>query len=106
MPRVRDAYTKAGIALTSEKLHQLIRREREIELAFEGHRYFDNRRWLIAKREGGSKHGMDVFKTEGEDFWNESYVFEERYWDNKMYFLPIPQTELDKNPALTQNIGW
>jgi hypothetical protein len=106
LPTVRDAYHEAEIPLTVAKLRTLIRREREIELAFEGHRYFDNRRWLIAEREGGPKHGLDVFKTEKGGFWNESYVFEERFWDDKMYFLPIPQSEIDKNPALTQNAGW
>jgi hypothetical protein len=106
MPTVRDAYQKAGITLTVDKLRQLLRREREIELAFEGHRYFDNRRWLIAEREGGPKHGMNILKDENDGFWDESYVFETRYWDDKMYFLPINQTEIDKNKALTQNVGW
>jgi hypothetical protein len=105
LPPVRQAYAKAGIPLTVEKLRTLIRREREIELAFEGHRYFDNRRWLIAEREGGDKHGFDFEKTKTGGFWSER-VFETRYWDDKMYFLPIPQTEIDKNPALTQNVGW
>jgi hypothetical protein len=106
LPTVREAYKKAGITLTVDKLRQLLRREREIELAFEGHRYFDNRRWLIAEREGGDKHGMNILKDENDGFWNESYVFETRYWDDKMYFLPINQTEIDKNKALTQNVGW
>jgi hypothetical protein len=106
LPKVRDAYKKAGIALTTEKLRTLIRREREIELAFEGHRYFDNRRWLIAEREGGPKHGMDIFKGENDGFWNESYVFETRAWNDKMYFLPIDQSEIIKYPSLTQNSGW
>ncbi|MDR1202300.1 MAG: RagB/SusD family nutrient uptake outer membrane protein [Tannerellaceae bacterium] len=106
IPTVRDAYKKAGITLTVDKLRQLIRREREIELAFEGHRYFDNRRWLIAEREGGDKHGMNILKDENDGFWDESYAFETRYWDNKMYFLPINQTEIDKNKLLTQNVGW
>ncbi len=106
LPDVRSAYAEAGIALTTPKLRQLIHRERSIEMAFEGHRYFDNRRWLIAEREGGDKHGFDVYKSEGEGFWNEDYVFETRAWSDKMYFMPIPQTEIDKNPKLTQNALW
>jgi hypothetical protein len=106
LPTVREAYKKAGITLTAEKLRQLLRREREIELAFEGHRYYDNRRWLIAEREGGPKHGMNILKNENDGFWDESYTFETRFWDDKMYFIPINQTELDKNKALTQNAGW
>lgn len=107
VPDVRSAYKKAGITLTVSKLRQLIRREREIELAFEGHRYYDNRRWLIGEREGGEKYGLDVYKNESDPaFWNEKYVFENRYWDDKMYFMPIPQGEVDKNPLLTQNTLW
>ena len=106
IPDVRTAYNNAGIDLTTEKLRELIRRERSTELAFEGHRYFDNRRWLIAEREGGDKHGMDVYKTESEGFWNEDYVFETRAWHDKMYYMPIPQSEIDKNPKLTQNPLW
>lgn len=106
LPDVRSAYSKAGIPLTTGKLRELIRRERCIELAFEGHRYFDNRRWLVAEREGGPKHGMDVYKTEADGFWNEDYVFETRVWSDKMYFMPIPQSEIDKNPKLTQNALW
>ena len=29
-----------------------------------------------------------------------------RQWDDKYYFYPIPQSELKKNPKLTQNPGW
>jgi hypothetical protein len=106
LPAVREAYSKAGIGLTAGKLRQLLRREREIELAFEGHRYYDNRRWLIAGREGGPKHGMNILRNGEDGFWDESCVFETRFWDDKMYFVPISQSELDKNKALTQNPGW
>lgn len=106
IPDVRSAYSDAGIQLTSDKLRELIYRERCVELAFEGHRYFDNRRWLVAEREGGEKHGLDIYKTEAGGFWNENHVFETRVWDDKMYFMPIPQTEIDKNPKLTQNALW
>jgi hypothetical protein len=107
MPHVKEAYATANITLTVPKLRELIHRERRVELAFEGHRYFDNRRWLDAEREGGPKHGMDINQTEASGlFWNENYVFDNRYWDDKMYFMPIPQTEIDKNKRLTQNPLW
>ncbi|MDP4188908.1 MAG: RagB/SusD family nutrient uptake outer membrane protein, partial [Bacteroidota bacterium] len=107
LPHVKDAYATAGIPLTVPKLRELIHREREVELAFEAHRYFDNRRWLDAEREGGPKHGMDINQTEASGlFWNENYVFDNRYWNDKMYFMPIPQSEIDKNKRLTQNPLW
>jgi hypothetical protein len=106
LPRVVDAYNRANIALTVTKLRTLIQRERMVELAFEGHRYFDNRRWMIAEKEGGAKHGFDIYKNETAGFWNENYVFETRAWYPRMYFLPIAQTEIDKNRQLTNNYGW
>lgn len=107
LPGVRSAYTKARIPLTEAKLRQLIHREREIELAFEGHRYFDNRRWMIAEREGGDKHGFNVFRNEIDpEFWNDKTTFETRYWHDKMYFMPIPQSEIERNPLMSQNPMW
>lgn len=76
--------------LSKEELREEIRHERRIELAFEGLRYFDELRWKTAK----------------DDFTNK-VIFHERYFDEgKHYVWPIPQTELDTNPSLTQNEGW
>ncbi|MDR2129610.1 MAG: RagB/SusD family nutrient uptake outer membrane protein [Odoribacteraceae bacterium] len=102
LPGIREAYARIGVnTLSNDKLRELIRRERRVELANEGHRYFDNRRWLDAEREGGEKHGFDI-SQDPPSFYN-VIAFETRYWDDKMYFQPIPQTEIDKNRALKQN---
>jgi len=105
IPSVLKAYPAS--ALTVSKLRELIHRERRVELAFEGHRRWDNRRWLDAEREGGDKHGFDIMKNYDTGFWN-TVTFETRVWypDNRMYFMPIPQTEINKNPKMTQNVGW
>jgi hypothetical protein len=104
IPGVRQAYAAIGVTLNNAKLRELIRRERRVEMVSEGHRYFDNRRWLDAEREGGAKKGFDV-NFNAPDFYN-IVDFEIRYWDDKMYFQPIPQTEINKNRALTQNPGY
>ena len=76
-------------------------RERAVELAFENHRFWDVRRW---------KKGAQYFRTIqvaniGSNLMlNRSTVT--RQWDDKYYFYPIPQSELKKNPNLTQNAGW
>lgn len=76
-------------------------RERMVELAFENHRFWDVRRW---------KKGAQYFKTiqvatitSGLQFSRSTVT---RQWDDKFYFYPIPQSELKKNPNLTQNPGW
>jgi len=73
---------------TKDKLRELIRNERRIELAGEGQRYFDIRRWEIA----GS------VMTSIRDL-NNSQV-QERVWNDKYVLMPYPQTAVDKNPNL------
>ncbi|MBC7566894.1 MAG: RagB/SusD family nutrient uptake outer membrane protein, partial [Pedobacter sp.] len=41
--------------------------------------------------------------TSGELIWMNEIA---RKWDDKMYYYPIPQADLQKNPALGQNPGW
>ncbi len=76
-------------------------RERLVELAFENHRFWDVRRW---------KKGPQYFKTIQVATINSALLLTRttvnRQWDDKYYFYPIPQTELKKNPNLTQNQGW
>lgn len=105
---------RAGIAdlpagLTQSEMRDRIRRERQIELAFESQRYFDTRRWKIAEQtDGGDFWGMDVDK--GTSFTDASFytrkVFETRVFKKKHYLFPIPQSEIDKDRALVQNTGW
>jgi hypothetical protein len=101
IPGVREAYARIGVTLTNDKLRELIRRERRVEMVGEAQRCFDNRRWLDAEREGGPKQGFDIY-ADAPGFYN-VVDFESRYWDDKMYFWPIPQTEIDRNKQLKQN---
>lgn len=99
----------AAEAQDQEKVREMIRRERQVELAWEGHRYFDCRRWLIADVQENKKiRGMDVSK-DGNDFYNEvvvnrSFVF--KTFTKRQYFWPIPQDEITRNPNLVQSPGW
>jgi hypothetical protein len=76
-------------------------RERLVELAFENHRFWDVRRW---------KKGAEYFKTIQTATINSSLMLTRstitRQWNDKFNFYPIPQSELIKNPNLTQNPGW
>lgn len=93
---------------TQEELREAIRRERAIELAFEEHRYWDVRRWLIADEEGvmrGSMWGLNLYEQENGDIVYRKEVFENRVWDNRMYRYPIPQGEFDKG-YISQTPGW
>ena len=80
---------------------QRYERERLVELAFENHRFWDVRRW---------KKGAQYFRTIQVATISGSLILTRstltRQWDEKFNLCPIPQSELKKNPNLTQNPGW
>ena len=79
--------------------------ERFVELAFEGHRFWDVRRWKEADKYFKTITEMKLTKNDdGSITYNRQNV--SRQWSEKMYLFPIPQTERMKNPNLTQNPGW
>lgn len=95
---------------------QEIRRERRIELAGEGYRFDDLRRWKAGKLLNNVKTYVGKKDENGKyaivypNYTNADYQYEEgksRKWDDKMYLLPIPKGELQRNPQLKpQNPGW
>jgi hypothetical protein len=103
-PSVNQPPLPAG--LSQADMRQRIRNERRVELSFEEHRYFDIRRWGIAKEVlNGPLYGMKITKT-ATGFNYERIIFENRVFQDKMVVLPIPQAEIDKNPAAKQIAGW
>ncbi|MFV0592128.1 MAG: RagB/SusD family nutrient uptake outer membrane protein [Draconibacterium sp.] len=99
--------TKAG--LTGNDLFDAIRQERKIELAYEGHLYWDMRRWKLAHTEYNSYrvHGFKITKT-GADYLYE-YVdcdLQDRKFLQKTYVFPIPYSELANNSAIEQYDEW
>ena len=91
---------------TKEGMRSIIHQERMIELALEGHRYWDLRRWKLAG-EYFSKpiRGWNIFKPDVEGFYQVENIFYRNYL-TKDYLWPISQTELLRNPNLIQNPGW
>lgn len=74
--------------LSQEQMREKIIRERRMELAFEGHRYFD----LLRIQNGD--YALDFFRSLGKNVTRERLL------------LPIPLTEMDSNHAMTQNPGY
>lgn len=90
--------------MSSDAFWTKYQNERMVELAFEGHRFYDLRRW----KEGDKMKNITEMKlTKNEDG---SIKYERktinRTWEDKMYLFPIPQSERMKNPNLMQNTGW
>ena len=98
MPALRDEVRDMDIFWKRYK------NERMVELAFEGHRFWDVRRW----KEGEVLKEITLMKITRNTNGTFNYRREvrQRSWDNKMYLFPIPQSELVKNQNLDQNPGW
>lgn len=88
-----------------DKVRKLIRQERFVELCFEGKRWFDLRRWMEGDVLGEPLRAVEITKN-GSNFTYTPYVLEQRSFDKKMYFYPIPLAELNKLPDWPQNPLW
>ena len=85
---------------SKEGMRELIRNERRIELSFEGHRFWDLRRWGLTLNE--TVKGA-FFNGRGYDL---NVVVEERNYQPFATYMPIPNNEVLKFPELEQNAGW
>lgn len=109
---VRQRAGMPAVTAAGTDLLEAIKNERRIEFAFEEHRYFDVRRWKEApKYFGTTVHAITIKKyPDGKKTYEvdklRSDVGGDRKWDDKMYWLPIPKSEMDKNPNLVQNPGY
>ena len=90
--------------LSADAFWEKYENERMVELAFEGHRFWDLRRWKEGDKLGSIIQMKLTKNADGTITYNRQTV--NRTWNDKMYLFPIPQTELMKNPNLGQNPGW
>lgn len=106
-----DIYLDEVAAAGKDEFRTLIQNERRLEFAFENHRYFDMRRWMLPLNESikGAKIEKegDVLTFYGTDPVGESVVVEERpFLSERYYYAPIPYDELVKSPKMKNNKGW
>ena len=101
MPMVTPANASSQI-----ELREQVRNERTVELAYEGFRLFDIRRWEIAEDVmPGIPKGI-TYVVDGELQQVEMPDRVATFNPNRDYLWPIPSREIDLNPNLTQNPGW
>lgn len=94
-------------SLTKEAFLERIKGERRVELCFEGHRFWDVRRWKDGEKYFNTPvHGMKITKTGATTLSYEVFPVENRVFDAKMYTMPIPYSEMQKSKLLIQNKGW
>lgn len=108
--RVKLPYTDK----TDADLWTAIRNERKIELAYEGHWYWDLRRWGVAHKaypeglSGYQLHGLKITKGEDDTFTYEYVSVDdtERNFSEKLYRFPMPTSELSSNKLVDQYPEW
>lgn len=108
--RARAKQPNMATGLDANQFKERLQNERFVELAFEGHRFYDLRRWKVA---GEQKYrtikSMRITKNADGTFTftPQSDTSTRSYWDDKMYLFPLAQSEILKSGgALTQNPGW
>jgi hypothetical protein len=136
MIRSRARMPTVSRTVTQSELKEIVRYERRIELAFEDHRLWDTRRWMIAEQELGkpltgvevdvlTEDPIIVEETDDEGnvhlvhardsrgslryertFQYRPVVVENRIFRREMYFYPVPQKELSIARGWVQNPGW
>ena len=92
--------------LTQAEMRTRIQNERRVELAYEGHRFWDVRRWKIAPQtENIQSMGMEVNRNGGAVTYKPFNVTKHNFRP-AMYLWPFPLSETGKSPELVQNPGY
>ncbi|SHE65616.1 Starch-binding associating with outer membrane [Mariniphaga anaerophila] len=110
--------SEAMPGLSKDEMREVIRNERLVELAFEGLRIFDIRRWKIGEEVMDDAIGLDnrflkqnKYPGDGNGITATWYYVEKisdtrAFVPTRDYLWPIPQKEINANPNMTQNPGY
>lgn len=109
MTRTRSQMPAFSTGMSNDEFWQEYKNERRVELAFEGHRFYDVRRWM----EDGDKfmniHRMEItLNDDGTYTYNKVAVTRgDGQWQSKWNLFPFSQTEIMKSGnKIVQNPGW
>ena len=98
----QDPYLES-IKNDKDKMRELIRNERRIELCFEGFRFWDLRRWKLDITEEAK--GVSITNV-GAGKKYETISVEKRNFKENGYYGPVPYDQILNFPSLAQNKGW
>ncbi len=93
--------------LTKDEMRERLRNERRVELCFEGHRFYDVRRWKIAETVFNRPvTGMRITKNSNGTYNYQRFEVERRVFSLRNYWFPFSQSDVNRQPALGQNTGY
>jgi len=100
-----DGYLTEIASRGKEDFKNLVHNERRIELCFEGHRFYDIRRWK--DNLNVPILGIENIEVDGDGIYTmDSKTVEVPKYSNYMYYGPLPLSEVLQFPNLEQNVGW
>lgn len=104
--KIEEAYPE--IMGNKSLYRELLQKERMVELAFENHRYYDIRLWMIAEQESnGKRYGRNLLSDTYEGSWTRtSSICQPIVCLPKHHLFPIHQDQLNEMKNITQNYGW
>jgi len=95
------------LGLSQDQMRDVVRNERRIELAFEEQRFWDIRRWKIAKTVYGTTlHGVTITKNANGTFNYSPKAVTTPWFTDAMYLFPIAIKETQVNQGIEQNPGY
>jgi hypothetical protein len=116
---LRNFRSSSEYIKSKDEMREYIKLERRKELALEEHRFWDLRRWKDVSALQAAIHGVKIQKVQnGSDslgnpiysFTYESFKVEDRSFDEKFLWYPIPRAEVlkyeNKGIVIKQNAGW
>ncbi|MCC8143633.1 MAG: RagB/SusD family nutrient uptake outer membrane protein [Tannerellaceae bacterium] len=109
LPSVEESYG----TVTKDKMREIIRRERRVELSFEDKRWWDILRWKIAETMPDGNpgvmnrplRGMEISENPDGTLNYNIVEIRNRLFLPKMYYMPVPQAALDRNSEIRKQDG-
>jgi starch-binding outer membrane protein, SusD/RagB family len=99
MPSVHAKFTSS-----KETFRERIRVERAVELAYEGQRWYDLRRWYVAHLD--QYRDMYALEFDADHTYFRKVLYKKRPFESKHYWLPFPNNQVNLYKEWKQNSGW
>lgn len=109
---INKVRNRAGLPDFTGDITAALRYERRVEFVYEDFRFYDVRRWKILDEGLANATGVDIVETRNLDnnttttTWRQVLVQQRGPAEDKLYWIPIPITEINRAPQLAQNPGY